>query len=194
MLFIWKQIKCVIPNHLWHLNGNTKHQCNVEKLTTLLKEAPLLSGFFAVTSCLPSPSLNWLTNEIPSLTYLTNELWLHGQAVLYLSDGEGLCGSCSSGCFVDCVWVYGAGKPSAHQRSSATNLCLHVCVRFEMIKPFHVTTAVHNLTSDVCVCKWKSDDSSPLPDKEMCVMWMVGETPCYNGYSLIRQHSHTVVV
>ncbi len=140
-------------------------------------------------------SLTQLTNQWDSLTHLFNQ-WAvaHGQAVLYLSDGEGLCGSCSSGCCVDCVWVYGAGKPSAHQRSSATNLCLHVCVRFEMIKPFHVTTAVHNLTSDVCVCKWKSDDSSPLPDKEMCVMWTVGETPCYNGYSLIRQHSHTVVV
>ncbi len=140
-------------------------------------------------------SLTQLTNQWDSLTHLFNQ-WAvaHGQAVLYLSDGEGLCGSCSSGCCVDCVWVYGAGKLSAHQRSSATNLCLHVCARFEVIKPFHVTTAVHNLTSDVCVCKWKSDDSSPLPDKEMCVMWAVGETPCDNGYSLIRQHSHTVVV
>lgn len=75
-----------------------------------------------------------------------------------LLDGEGLCGSCSCGCSVDCVWVYGAGKPSAHQRSSATNICLHVCstlwsVWNDRLKPFHVTsTAVHSLTSGVCVC------------------------------------------
>jgi len=58
----------------------------------LLKEAPLLSGFLAITSYLPSPSLTHLTNEIPSLTHLTNDLWRgveHGQMVLYVWSGAG---------------------------------------------------------------------------------------------------------
>jgi len=58
----------------------------------LLKEAPLLSGFLAITSYLPSPSLTHLTNEIPSLTHLTNDLWRgveHGRRVLYVWSGAG---------------------------------------------------------------------------------------------------------
>lgn len=111
-------------------------------------------------------------------------------------DGEGLCGSCSSGCSVDCVGVDGAGKPSAHQRSLATNICLHVCLFLWSIwhaglKSFHViSTAVHNLTSNVCVClcKWKSDDSFPLPDKEMCVMWGSGRQRQLSNQAMQKSH------
>uniref|UniRef100_A0A8C2INL2 RAB GTPase activating protein 1-like n=1 Tax=Cyprinus carpio TaxID=7962 RepID=A0A8C2INL2_CYPCA len=75
------------PNQSLTFEWKYKASCNVEKLTMLLKGASLLGGFLAVTSCLPSPSLNRLTNEIPSLTHLTNELWRgveHGRALLYL--------------------------------------------------------------------------------------------------------------
>lgn len=151
-------------------------QCFVTKL---LKEAPFLSGFLAVTSCLPSPSLN-PTNQWDSLTHPFNQ-WAVAGGGAWFGWERPLRFFC--GCCVDCGWVYGAGKPSAHQRSSATNLCLHVCSTLwsiwnDRLQPFCLTsTAVHDLTSDVCVCKWKSDDSFPLPDKEMHVMWGGGRLP-----------------
>lgn len=80
---------------------------------------------------------------------------------------------------------------SAHRL--LTSACM--CVPFEMIKPFYVTsTAVHNLTSDVyvCVCKWKSDDSVPLPDKEMCVMWGGGSLPVTTA-TLLSGNAHCVL-
>lgn len=101
IFFTWKKIKCVILSSMYNFLTFFKYfyecvlsqaTCSVEKPSILLKEAPLLSGFLAVTSCLPSPSLTHLTNEIPSLTHLTNDLWRgveHGQAMLYVSGGAG---------------------------------------------------------------------------------------------------------
>ncbi len=167
-----------------------KASCNVEKLTTLLKEAPSFSGFLAVTSCLPSPSLNWLTNEIPSLTHLTNELWRMDRRCCICRMGKASAVLVLVGVVLT---VFGSTVQVSLQPTSAHRLLTSACMCVFDLKWSSLSMLLLLCTtSDVFVNG--SQMTALLFLIRKCVLCEQWETPCNNGYSLIRQHSHTVVI